>query len=306
VSDSPDTVLQNDTALEHDTVTFLSDYGTVDEFAGLVRSVIHQVSPQARVVDLTHEIAPFDVRAGSLALARSVQYLCPGVILGVVDPGVGTDRRPVAIEVAAGRAVFVGPDNGLFAAAVGMIGGAERAVVLDNSDYHLDAPGPTFDGRDVFAPVAAHLCQGVSLDELGTAIDTATLMPGLFPLTQEEDGVLQAEVLWIDRFGNVQINVGPEDIDHFGNRIKVEIGGGSRVARRVQTFAEAAGADVGLIVDSYGLCALVADRGSAAELLACEAGDEVCLSKSEAADDAVASAVSLSPRERPGGEGARR
>src|SRR4051794_29952789 len=111
------------TELRYDTVTLLSDYGSADGFAGVVHSVIRQLCPGVGIVDLTHDITPFDVRGGSLVLARSVQYVCPGVIMAVVAPGVGTSRKPVAIEVAEGRAVFVGPDNGLLAPAVGMIGG---------------------------------------------------------------------------------------------------------------------------------------------------------------------------------------
>ncbi|OWY61281.1 hypothetical protein B7486_64615, partial [cyanobacterium TDX16] len=117
--------------LRYDTVTFLSDYGTADEFVGVVHSVIRSITPEVEVLDLTHEIAPHDVRAGSLVLARSAQYLCPGIVLAVVDPGVGTDRRPVAVEVGEGASVLVGPDNGLLAPAVAMVGGATRAVVLD-------------------------------------------------------------------------------------------------------------------------------------------------------------------------------
>ena len=161
--------------LRYDTVSFLSDYGTSDEFVGLVHSVIRSIAPEVRVIDITHEIAPYDVRAGALTLARSAQYLAPGVVVAVVDPGVGTTRRAIAVDVGDGASVLVGPDNGLLAPAVAMVGGASRAFELTNREYHLPAPGPTFDGRDVFAPVAAHLCAGVPLTELGTEIDPATL-----------------------------------------------------------------------------------------------------------------------------------
>lgn len=194
----------------HDTISFLSDYGLVDEFVGVVRSVIRSLAPHASVVDITHGIAAHDVRGGSLALVRAVQYLAPGVVLAVVDPGVGTERRAVAVEVGEdGEAVFVGPDNGLLAPAVAMVGGASRAVELTSSAYHLPAPGPTFAGRDVFAPVAAHLCNGVDLLELGDGVDPVTLRPGMLPLTRREGDRLVAEVLWVDRFGNVQLNVDP-------------------------------------------------------------------------------------------------
>ena len=168
----------------YDTISFLSDYGLVDEFVGVCKSVIRTIAPHAAVIDITHDIPAHDIRAGSLALVRSVQYLAPGVVLAVVDPGVGTERRAVAIEVGEhGEAVLVGPDNGLLAAAVAMTGGAGRVVALANTEYQLPAPGPTFAGRDIFAPAAAHLAAGVPLDELGPPVDAYSLMPGLIPLT---------------------------------------------------------------------------------------------------------------------------
>jgi len=136
-------------------VSFLSDYGLTDEFVGVCKAVVLRAAPSARVIDITHGIPPFDVRAGALALARAVQYLPPGVVLAVVDPGVGTDRRAVAVEVETG--FLVGPDNGLLAPAVAMLGGARRAVSLCNPEYQLEAPGATFAGRDVFATAAGYL-----------------------------------------------------------------------------------------------------------------------------------------------------
>src|SRR5688500_3597877 len=130
-----------------DTITFLSDYGTGDEFVGVVHSVIRSIAPHVTVIDLTHEIPPYDIRAGSLTLGRAAQYLCPGVVLAVVDPGVGTERRGVAVEVGEGQSFLVGPDNGLLASAVAMSGGATAAVELANPELQLPAPGPTFAGR---------------------------------------------------------------------------------------------------------------------------------------------------------------
>src|SRR5688500_8898291 len=196
----------------HDTISFLSDFGHDDEFVGVVKSVIREIAPEATVIDLTHSIPPFDIRAGSLALARAVQYVARGIVLAVVDPGVGTDRRAVAVEVAGGDGVFVGPDNGLLASAVAMTGGAERAVELSNPVYQLPAPGPTFAGRDIFGPAAAHIANGVDLAELGDEVDIHTLLPGVLPLSRHEDERLVAEVLWVDRFGNAQLNVDPDDL----------------------------------------------------------------------------------------------
>lgn len=261
----------------YDTISFLSDYGTTDEFVGVVRSVIRQLAPSVDVIDVTHGIAPHDVRGGALTLARAAQYLVPGVVLAVVDPGVGTERRGVAVEVGDGASVLVGPDNGLFAPAVAMVGGATRAVQLTNPEYRLPAPGPTFDGRDVFAPAAAYLCTGVPITELGPEIDTAGLLPGTMPLTREEHGTLVAEVLWVDRFGNLQLNVDPEEIAAFGPRIGLRYGRQQRTGVRADTYARVKPGEVGLIVDSYGLVSVAFDRMSAADELGLGTGDEVVL-----------------------------
>src|SRR3954468_2411806 len=172
----------------YENVSLLTDYGLVDEFVGVVTAVMRDIAPHASTMDLTHNIAPFDVRAGSLALARCISYIPSGVLVGVVDPGVGGSRKAIAIEVADGEAVFVGPDNGLLAPAVAMAGGAGRAVVLTDPAYHLPAIGETFAGRDVFGPAAAHLCNGVDLSELGEPIEPDVLTPGIVPLAREEAG----------------------------------------------------------------------------------------------------------------------
>lgn len=261
----------------YDTVTFLSDYGHTDEFVGVVKSVIRSIAPDAAVIDLTHLIERHDVRAAGLALARSAEYLVPGVVLAVVDPGVGTSRQGVAIEVGGGQSVLVGPDNGLLAPAVAMVGGADRAVQLTNPDFQLVAPGATFAGRDVFAPAAAHLCTGVELYELGPPIDPAQLLPGVMPITREEGGRLLAEVLWVDWFGNAQLNVDPDDLADWGGRVHCRWRGGSRTAVRAGAYAELRPGQVGLVVDSYGLLSVSVDRGSAAAELGLRAGDEMSL-----------------------------
>jgi S-adenosylmethionine hydrolase len=259
----------------YDTVSFLSDYGRVDEFVGVVHSVIRDQAPHVSVIDLTHDIPPHDVRAGSLALARAIQYVADGVVLAVVDPGVGTRRRAVAVEVADGGGVLLGPDNGLLAPAVAVVGGAGRAVALTNPAYHLPSPGATFAGRDVFAPVAAQLCLGVDLDELGDPVDAATMLPGVVPVTRPEGDGLVAEVLWVDRFGNAQLNVGPDDVADWGDRVRLRFGGAVRAAAVVTAFGALGPGAIGLVVDSYGLLAVCLDRRSAAEELGLVAGDAV-------------------------------
>jgi S-adenosylmethionine hydrolase len=270
----------------YDTVSLLTDYGLDDEFVGVVKAVIRDLAPHASTIDLTHRIRPFDVRAGSLALARAVPYLPDGVVLAVVDPGVGTSRKAIAVEVAGGAGVLVGPDNGLLAPGVALAGGATRAVELDNPDYQLEAPGATFAGRDVFAPAAAHLCNGVDLGELGTALDPGLLVPGMIALPRAETDAIHAEVLWVDRFGNCQLNVGPDELDpliagsgeRVGAVVTVTCGDERRGARVVSTFGELAVGAVGLVLDSQGMYALALDQRSAAAELALGPGDAVVLS----------------------------
>jgi S-adenosyl-L-methionine hydrolase (adenosine-forming) len=284
--------------LRYDTVSFLSDYGRQDEFVGVVHSILRASAPGVSVIDITHDIAPHDVRGGGLALARSAQYLCAGVVLAVVDPGVGTERRGVAIEVGGGQSVLVGPDNGLLAPAVAMVGGATRAVSLTNTDFHLPAPGPTFDGRDVFAPVAAALCTGVDLAELGDDVDPNSLIPGMIPVIREEDGGLVADVLWVDRFGNCQLNVDPDDLEGWGDRIRLRLGDRSRVARRVDSYGQIAEGEVGLVIDSYGLVSVSLDRRSAHIELGMGPGQEVRLERidEDEVPDGVTTSVSLGRR----------
>lgn len=243
----------------------------------MVHSVVRQIAPGVEVIDITHQVPPHDVRAGGLALARAAQYLAPGVVLAVVDPGVGTSRRAIAVEVGDGASVLVGPDNGLLAPAVAMVGGATRAVELADETFHLAAPGPTFAGRDVFAPAAAHLCTGVDLLELGPELDPAGLTPGMIPITREEHGTLVGEVLWTDRYGNLQLNVDPAEIEGYGDRVGLRFDGRSRTGVRHTSYAEVPAGEVGLVVDSYGLVSIAVDRGSAAEELGIGTGDEVVL-----------------------------
>lgn len=268
----------------YETVSFLSDYGTDDEFVGVVHSVVRSIAPHVTIIDITHSVPAFNIRAGALTLARSAQYLCSGVVLAVVDPGVGTDRRAVAVEVGDGDSVLVGPDNGLLAPAVALVGGASRAVSLTEAAYQLPAPGSTFAGRDVFAPAVAHLANGVNLAELGEELDVAGLVPGVMPVAVVETDGIHAEVLWSDRYGNVQLNVDPDELSRLaGPNGSVQVRNGEQVhtVRRVTAFDEVSPGGLGLIVDSYGLVALVAARASAAAHLGVGPGDAVVLVSNE-------------------------
>lgn len=261
--------------MRYDTISFLTDYGLADEFVGVAKSVMYSIAPHVRIVDVTHDIAPHDVRAGGLALARAAAYLNPGVVVAVVDPGVGSSRKGVAVEVGGGSSILVGPDNGLLAPTVALVGGATSAVDITNSPFRLDAPGPTFDGRDLFAPVAAQLCAGVALADVGSPIDPALLMPAVMPVSSRRGDTIVAEVLWVDRFGNAQLNLDPEELDQAA--YSVQIGDQRRPAVQVTHFEALGTAELGLVTDSTGMVALVLNRTSAAAELGLRAGTEVHL-----------------------------
>ena len=271
--------------LSYDTVSFLSDLGHGSDAVGVVHALMRDLAPDVRVVDITHDVAPFDVRAGSLALARSVAYVPRGVVIACVDPGAGGGRRLVAVEVAGGEGVFIGPDNGLLATGVALAGGADRAVVLDRDEHHLASPGATFAARDVLAPVAAALALGTPLEHLGTSIDPGSLLPSVVPIPREEGGDLACEVLWVDRFGNCQINVSTDDVDAvFGpgtRRVRVSFRDELRNVEIVGSYGEIGAGALGLVVDSSGLLSLSVDRASAAELLGIGEGESVRLAAAD-------------------------
>jgi S-adenosylmethionine hydrolase len=265
-----------------DTISFLSDLGTADEAVGVVKAVVRDLAPHAVVVDLTHQVPVYDVRAGSLALARAIGYVPSGVVLASVDAGGAATRPLVAIQVANGEGILVGPDNGVLAPAVAMAGGAELAVLLTDPRFHLASAGGPFATRDVLAPVAAHLCNGVDLADLGEAVDVDALLPGVVPLPREApSGGVIAEVLWVDRLGNCQLNIGVDELAPWGHAVgtRVQISGVelARVAERVEHPGVLGVGSVGLQIDPYGMLALVLDRRAASEELSLGVGDQVTL-----------------------------
>ncbi|HUO47494.1 MAG TPA: SAM-dependent chlorinase/fluorinase [Acidimicrobiales bacterium] len=258
----------------HGAVFFLTDYGHADEFAGVVRAVVTRLAPGAPIVDVTHGVASFDVRAGALALVRCAPHLGPGILVGIVDPGVGSSRRALAVEVAGTGPRFVlGPDNGLLPWALDALGGARRAVELPSA-------GSTFDGRDVFAPAAAALWRGEPLDDLGPAVDLDALvrLPPARLLVGE--GMVDAEVLWVDRFGNAQLAAAPADASRAGLGPVVELvldAGRSHPARMAASFAALGDDEIGVVEDANGMLALVCNRAPAATVLDVRPGDMVGL-----------------------------
>jgi len=282
----------------YDTVSFLSDLGYESEHVGVVKAVIRESAPQVVVIDLTHGIAPFDTRGASLSLARAVPYLTEGIVIAAVDPGASNERRLVAVEVAAGAGIFIGPDNGVLAPGVALAGGAERAVVLDRYELHLATPGTTFVARDVFAPIAALLANGEDLFDVGTEIDPSLLLPGIIPIPREENGGFEGEVLWVDRFGNCQLNVSLDDLETLWvnpvERVRVSFGDTTRNFVVARSYAELGQGAAGLVVDSSGLLCVAVDSGSATEQLGLGEGQQVTLQPG-GDEPAISTPVALRP-----------
>jgi S-adenosyl-L-methionine hydrolase (adenosine-forming) len=263
-------------------ITFLSDYGHDDEFAGVCRAVIVGIAPEARLIDLTHGIRPEAIREGGAVLAKALPYAPAGVHLAVVDPGVGGERRGVAARAASGR-LLVGPDNGLLTPALARFGGAAEAVDLAASPFRLAPVSVTFHGRDVFAPVAARLALGAELADAGTAIDPSSLVE-LEPLVPRIDaGSVTAHVTQVDRFGNAALDLRAERAGELpfgrGDALRVAASGGGAEADAAfeTTFASVEPGRMLLYEDSYGNLALAVNLGSAAELLDVAAGDAIVL-----------------------------
>jgi S-adenosylmethionine hydrolase len=262
-------------------ITFLSDYGNDDEFAGVCRAVIARIAPDARVIDLTHGIPRHAVRQGAAVLANALPYAPPGVHLAVVDPGVGGGRRGVAVRTADDDRVLVGPDNGLLVVAAERFGGVAEAVDLSHSPFSLEPVSATFQGRDVFAPVAARLALGADLDEAGDPIDSTSLVVMAPTVPQLSPERILAHVTSVDRFGNASLDLTHQHLSEMplklGETIGVEAGEEPVEAIVGMTFEDVEPGRMLLYEDSYGSLALAVNRGSAAELLELSPGAEVVL-----------------------------
>lgn len=250
------------------TISFLSDFGLDDEFVGVVHGVIGRIAPDVRVLDVTHGVPRGNVRAGALALLRAVQYVPEGVALAVVDPGVGTERRAIAARTKWGY--FVGPDNGLLAPAVAMVGGASDIVSLEDPRFRLPAEGATFHGRDLFAPAAAVLASGeATLEDLGPSLPGGAVTPLLLPLVESNGSVVTGEVWWVDAFGNAQTNLAAGDLTAVGARpgshVRLVIGGVGYELLWATAYGDVAEGEGLVHVDSYGHVAIAVRGGRADE-----------------------------------------
>jgi S-adenosylmethionine hydrolase len=264
-------------------ITFLSDYGLADDFVGICHGVIAAICPQAQVIDLTHGVRRHDVRQGALILARALDYLPVGVHLAVVDPGVGGERRAVALALADER-VLVGPDNGLLSLAVARGEGVVEAVDIAASPFALQPVSATFHGRDIFAPVAAALAAGEPLSATGEPLDPAALVELELAQPRAQDGVLIAHVRHIDRFGNLQLDARVQDLAGVGLKPggAATLESGARARHRVvfgRTFTDAGPDELLLYEDSARQLAIAVNQANAAERLALAVDDELRLSR---------------------------
>jgi S-adenosyl-L-methionine hydrolase (adenosine-forming) len=233
------------------------------------------------VIDITHGIPPQHVLQGALVLANTLPYMPTGVHVAVVDPGVGGERKPLALRGGDGR-LYVGPDNGLLLVAADSLGGIEEAVEIANENYMVTPVSRTFHGRDIFSPAGAHLAAGVELRELGPALDPATLARLELPVAQIGTARIRASALYIDRFGNIQLNLTSNDLEKVGilpgTKVEVEVRFERYFAVAARTFAEVRTGDIVLYEDSYQNIALAINQGNAARMFSLRVGQEVRLS----------------------------
>jgi S-adenosylmethionine hydrolase len=259
-------------------VTFLSDFGLQDDFVGTCHGVIKRIAPDVQIIDVTHGIPPRQLLQGALVLANTTPYMPMGVHLAVVDPGVGSSRRPLALRSADGR-LFVGPDNGLLVPAAERQGGIDAVHELANPDYALESVSRTFHGRDLFSPAAAHLANGVALEQLGPPLAPDALARLDVPAAEVGENRIRATVLYVDRFGNVQLNLTREHLEEAevlpGTTLEIELGLDRYYAVAARTFADARRGDVILYEDSYRNIALAISGGNAAELFGARPGQDV-------------------------------
>ena len=259
-------------------VTFLSDFGLRDDFVGVCHAVIKRIAPEIQILDITHGIPAQQILQGALVLANTVPYMPEGVHLAVVDPGVGTDRRALVLRDEGGR-VFVGPDNGLLVPAAEAGGGVADAYELTNRDYALPCISRTFHGRDVFAPAAAHIARGVELAEFGAPLAPPELVRLDVPEPEIGSDRITAIVLYVDSFGNVQLNLTTADLERVGiepgKAVELVLGPDRYYATAARTFADARQGDLILYVDAYHNVSLAISGGAAATLLGSHPGDRV-------------------------------
>jgi S-adenosylmethionine hydrolase len=261
-------------------ITFLSDFGLQDDFVGTCHGVIKRIAPDAEILDITHGISPQQVLQGALVLRNTLPYMPEGVHLAVVDPDVGSARRPLVVRDRTGR-LHVGPDNGLLVPAAETFGGIEAAHEITNREYALEPVSSTFHGRDVFAPAAAHLALGVQPAALGPAVDPERLVRLEVPEPRVDANGVEAVVLYVDRYGNMQLNLTVRDVELIGidpgTRVEFELQGERYYGVAARTFTDVRPGEIVLYEDSYRNVAVAINRGNAAELMSARAGQPIAV-----------------------------
>ena len=258
-------------------IGFISDFGLGDTWVGVCHAVIHRACPLARVVDLGHQVPPFDIRKGAATAAGGVYQLPEAIHLVVVDPGVGGGRRDLCIITQNGTRL-VGPDNGVLLPAADRAGGIRTAIALDAEKIDRDAPLPTFHARDVLAPAAAALACGVEPSSLGTQVDSDTLVAAPFGTYSLLGGYVNGEALEADRFGSLRFNIPGEDLEKLGlkgPRLEIGIGHNSLVVPFATTFSDVPEGEPVALVDSSGWLTLAVNVGSAEDRYGVEPGAHV-------------------------------
>jgi S-adenosylmethionine hydrolase len=251
-------------------MSLTTDYGTFDGFVAACHGVVARIAPDVRVIDITHHVPPADVPRGAAVLAQTAPHLPESVHVAVVDPGVGTSRRAVAIRTPNG--ILVGPDNGVLIWAAEALGGIDEVVELANKDWFLGDMSRTFHGRDLFAPAAAHIAAGAALSDAGPSVEPETLVRLPDPVVAVGDGWLEAEVMTVDRFGNVQLAARGATLAGLGAELLIA---GNVRARRGTTFQDVGQGELLVYEDSAGRVAVAVNGGRAVVVLSVRPGDVV-------------------------------
>jgi S-adenosyl-L-methionine hydrolase (adenosine-forming) len=259
------------------TICFVSDFGLEDTWVGICHAVIRRACPQAHVVDLGHQIPPFDIRKGAATAAAGVFQLPDAIHLVVVDPGVGAGRRDLCIVTEQGTHL-VGPDNGVLVPAARRSGGIARAFELAETGVERTPPLPTFHARDVLSPAAAALACGVKAEALGLPVDPESLAAPPFDRCHVDGASVLGEVIEFDRFGSLRFNIPDESLDELGlraSRLELELGHNTLSVPFGDTFGDVPVGEPLVIVDSSGWLTLALNTGSAFERYGAEPGTHV-------------------------------
>lgn len=255
----------------------MSDYGRSDDFVGVCHGVIARIAPEVRVIDITHDVPRHAIRPAAVLLRRALPFFPAGVHLVVVDPGVGGTRRAVAVRVAEEDRILVGPDNGVLWPAAEHFGGVVEAVDVAHSPHRLEPVSATFHGRDLFAPVAAHLAAGAPLAAAGEPVDPDDLVQLRLPSPHVEAERVYAHVVSADTFGNVALDVTHEEGTAAGLRLGARVRVNGTPATYARTFEDVGPGELMIYEDAYRTLALAVNRGSALEFLDLGLDDEVLI-----------------------------